>query len=129
MKLGDLHHAMAIPFLCRSDCDRLRPRLLGCVRPVELDGSPTTQGHLAFDPGYAESAPPAGLQVFRAGRQDVQGLRPAAVPAAGAGAERSAFALGEGIDIGMDLGSPIDFTYKLPFRFTGKIEKVTVALK
>lgn len=39
------------------------------------------------------------------------------------------FSLGEGIDVGMDLGSPIDFTYDLPFAFTGKIEKVTVELK
>jgi arylsulfatase len=39
------------------------------------------------------------------------------------------FSLGEGLDIGMDVGSPVDFTYKLPFRFTGKIEKVTVDLK
>ena len=39
------------------------------------------------------------------------------------------FSLGEGVDIGMDIGSPIDFTYALPFAFTGKIEKVTVELK
>jgi hypothetical protein len=26
-------------------------------------------------------------------------------------------------------GSPIDFTYQLPFAFTGKIDKVTVELK
>ena len=39
------------------------------------------------------------------------------------------FSLGEGVDIGMDVGSPIDFTYKLPFAFTGKIEKVTIELK
>ena len=37
--------------------------------------------------------------------------------------------LGEGMDIGMDVGSPVDFTYKLPFTFTGKIEKVMVELK
>jgi arylsulfatase len=37
--------------------------------------------------------------------------------------------LGEGMDIGMDVGSAVDFTYKLPFQFTGKIEKVTVELK
>ncbi|VTR91247.1 arylsulfatase : Uncultured bacterium genome assembly Metasoil_fosmids_resub OS=uncultured bacterium PE=4 SV=1: Sulfatase [Gemmata massiliana] len=37
--------------------------------------------------------------------------------------------LGEGLDIGMDVGSPVDFTYKLPFKFTGTIEKVTVDLK
>jgi arylsulfatase len=38
------------------------------------------------------------------------------------------FSLGEGIDIGMDMGSPVDFTYDLPFAFTGIIEKVTIEL-
>lgn len=38
------------------------------------------------------------------------------------------FSLGEGLDIGMDVGSPIDFTYQLPFKFTGRIEKVTVEI-
>ena len=37
--------------------------------------------------------------------------------------------LGEGMDIGMDGGSAVDFTYKLPFTFTGKIDKVTIDLK
>jgi hypothetical protein len=37
--------------------------------------------------------------------------------------------LGEGLDVGMDVGSAVDFTYKLPFAFTGKIEQVTVELK
>ena len=36
--------------------------------------------------------------------------------------------LGEGLDIGMDIGSPIDFTYKLPFAFTGTIDHVTIEL-
>lgn len=35
----------------------------------------------------------------------------------------------EGLDIGMDVGSPVDFTYKPPFTFTGKIERVTIDLK
>ena len=38
------------------------------------------------------------------------------------------FSLGEGVDIGMDVGSPVDFTYQLPFKFNGKIHKVTVQL-
>jgi arylsulfatase len=38
------------------------------------------------------------------------------------------FSLGEGLDIGMDIGSPIDFTYDLPFAFTGAIERVTIDL-
>jgi arylsulfatase len=36
--------------------------------------------------------------------------------------------IGEGLDIGEDIGSPVGFTYKPPFPFTGKIEKVTVDL-
>jgi arylsulfatase len=39
------------------------------------------------------------------------------------------FSLGEGIDVGMDIGSAVDFNYELPFAFTGKIEKVTFELK
>jgi arylsulfatase len=38
------------------------------------------------------------------------------------------FSLGEGLDVGMDIGSPVDFTYKMPFAFTGRIEKVTIDL-
>jgi arylsulfatase len=37
--------------------------------------------------------------------------------------------LGEGMDIGEDVGSPVDFNYKLPFKFTGTIDKVTIELK
>ena len=37
--------------------------------------------------------------------------------------------ISEGLDIGMDVGSPVDFTYKLPFKFTGTIDKVTIELK
>jgi len=39
------------------------------------------------------------------------------------------FSLGEGLDIGLDVGSAVDFSYKLPFAFTGTVEKVTVELK
>ncbi len=38
------------------------------------------------------------------------------------------FSIGEGLDIGMDTGSPIDFTYRLPFAYTGTIDKVTIDL-
>jgi hypothetical protein len=38
------------------------------------------------------------------------------------------FSLGEGLDVGMDIGSPVDFTYQLPFPFTGKIQDVVVEL-
>jgi arylsulfatase len=38
------------------------------------------------------------------------------------------FSLGEGLDIGMDVGSAVDFTYSLPFEFTGRIDKVSIRL-
>lgn len=36
--------------------------------------------------------------------------------------------LGEGIDVAMDTGSPIDFTYQLPFAFTGETSHMTIHL-
>jgi arylsulfatase len=39
------------------------------------------------------------------------------------------FSIGEGLDVGMDVGSAVDFTYKLPFKFTGTIDTVTIELK
>jgi arylsulfatase len=33
------------------------------------------------------------------------------------------------MDIGMDVGSAVDFTYPLPFRFTSGIDKVTIEVK
>lgn len=42
---------------------------------------------------------------------------------------RRAVVVISGLDIGCDIGSLIDFTYEMPFVFTGKIEKITIALK
>jgi arylsulfatase len=39
------------------------------------------------------------------------------------------YSLYEGQDIGEDTGSPIDFSYKPPFKFTGKLGRVTVELR
>ena len=39
------------------------------------------------------------------------------------------YALAEGQDIGEDTGSPIDFSYTPPFKFTGKLGKITVELQ
>jgi arylsulfatase len=37
--------------------------------------------------------------------------------------------LGGALDIGMDSGAPVDDAYTPPFRFSGTIREVTVALK
>jgi arylsulfatase len=50
----------------------------------------------------------------------------------GARVEKTAgfkYSLYEGQDIGEDSGSPVDFDYTPPFKFTGKIQRVTVDLK
>jgi arylsulfatase len=39
------------------------------------------------------------------------------------------FSISEGLDVGTDVGSAVDFTYKLPFTYPGKIEKIIVELK
>lgn len=39
------------------------------------------------------------------------------------------YSIGEGFDIGEETSSPIDFTYKPPFKFNGRIEKVVVELR
>jgi arylsulfatase A-like enzyme len=39
------------------------------------------------------------------------------------------YSLFEGQDVGEDTGSPVDYSYKPPFKFTGKLGKVTVELK
>jgi arylsulfatase len=38
-------------------------------------------------------------------------------------------ALDESLDIGLDTRTPVDESYKLPFRFTGTINKVTYSIK
>jgi arylsulfatase len=39
-----------------------------------------------------------------------------------------AFSADEGADVGADEGTPVTETYKVPFKFTGKIDKVTIEL-
>jgi arylsulfatase len=55
------------------------------------------------------------------GKNVAQGQLPRTIPAT--------ISIGEGFDVGEDVGSPVDFTYKPPFKFTGTIDKVTIELK
>ena len=34
----------------------------------------------------------------------------------------------EGFDVGEDSGTPVNLTYDVPFRFTGRLDKVTIDL-
>jgi len=40
-----------------------------------------------------------------------------------------AFSPDEGADVGADEGTPVTEDYQVPFKFTGKIDKVTIDLK
>jgi arylsulfatase A-like enzyme len=39
------------------------------------------------------------------------------------------YSLDEGLDVGEDTGTPVDLSYDVPFKFTGKISKVSIDLK
>jgi arylsulfatase len=39
------------------------------------------------------------------------------------------YSLDEGLDVGEDTGTPVNLTYDVPFKFTGKIDKVMIDLK
>ena len=55
------------------------------------------------------------------GKKVAEGQLPRTIPAT--------MSIGEGMNIGEDVGSAVDFTYKLPFKFTGTIDMVTFDLK
>ncbi len=75
----------------------------------------------AYDGKPGERGKGGTVTISANGTQVAKGALPRTVPIQ--------FSLGEGMDVGTDVGSPVDFTYKLPFRFTGRIDKVTFELK
>jgi len=75
----------------------------------------------AYKGKAGERGQPAAVTMTVNGAKVAEGQLPKTIPLQ--------ISLGEGLDIGMDVGSPVDFTYKLPFRFTGMIDKVTIELK
>ena len=71
--------------------------------------------------GPKELGKAAAVTLSANGNHIAEGQVPKTIPAT--------ISIQEGLDIGEDVGSPVDFTYKPPFKFTGKIEKVTFDLK
>jgi len=92
---------------------------------ITSDALPTGKLSLAVNVAYqgkpGELGKPAAVTITANGKKVGEGALPKTIP--------NKIALGEGVDIGTDLGSAVDFTYKLPFTFTGKIDKVTFDLK
>lgn len=92
---------------------------------VASDTLPTGRVVLAAEVAYegkpGELGKAAAVTLLANGKKVGEGRLPKTVPIQ--------FSLGEGVDVGMDIGSAIDFSYDLPFAFTGKIEQVTIELK
>ena len=84
-------------------------------------GKVSLVAEVAYEGKPGELGKGATVTLSANGKKVGEGKLPRTVP--------NKFSLGEGLDIGTDLGSAVDFTYKLPFTFTGKIEKVTIDLK
>ena len=68
-----------------------------------------------------ELGKPASVSLSVNGTKVAEGELPQTIPIQ--------ISLGEGLDIGEDVGSTVDFTYKPPFKFTGTIDKVMVDLR
>jgi arylsulfatase len=91
-----------------------------------ITSEPLSKGKVRLSINFAyqgkpgERGKPASVVITANGKKVGEGKIPKTVPLQ--------FSLGEGVDVGMDSGSAVDFTYKLPFAFTGKIEKVVVEL-
>ncbi len=90
-----------------------RQKKLGVVPENTID--------FAYQGKAGERGKPATVTLTANGKKVGEGRLPRTVPLH--------FSLGEGVDVGTDTGSAVDFTYTLPFQFTGTIDKVTVTLK
>jgi arylsulfatase len=75
----------------------------------------------AYKGGAGERGKGAAVTMLVNGTKVAAGDMPRTIPLQ--------ISLGEGMGIGTDVGSAVDFTYKLPFMFTGTIDKVTFDLK
>ena len=75
---------------------------------------------LEFDYDGGGPAKGASIGLFAGNRKVGEGRLERTVPVA--------FSSFDGLDVGIDRGAPVDFTYKPPFEFTGKLDSVTVEL-
>ena len=96
-------------------------------RPTFAADEPLPRGHarivvsFAYDGKPGESGKGGKITLSANGKVVAEGRLERTIPIQ--------ISLGEGLDIGRDVGSAVDFTYQLPFAFTGTVERVTVELK
>jgi arylsulfatase A-like enzyme len=83
-------------------------------------GKATIKVDVDYHGKQGEVGKAANITLSVNGSKVAEGQLPKTIPAQ--------ISISEGLDVGMDGGSAVDFTYKLPFKFTGKIEKVVIEL-
>jgi arylsulfatase len=92
---------------------------------ITTDPLPTGTVQLAVNVDYqgqpGEFGKPAAVTITANGKPVGRGQLTRTIPLK--------ISQGEGLDVGTDLGSAVDFTYQLPFTFTGEIEQVSIDLK
>ncbi|MEJ8822626.1 arylsulfatase [Variovorax humicola] len=76
---------------------------------------------VAYQGKDKERGKAAGVTMWVNGKKVAEGQVTRTIP--------NLISLVEGMDIGMDSGSSVDFSYRPPFAFTGKIDKVTFDLQ
>jgi arylsulfatase len=107
------------PTFVSNDLELERPTITGG------DPRPRDKVKLVIDLKYEGRAggrgKPATATMSVNGNKDAEGRLERTIP--------FQISLGEGMDIGMDVGSPVDPTYRLPFAFKHKIDKVTIEPK
>jgi Sulfatase len=100
---------------------------LALERYTVAGADPLPKGKVQIKVDFAYGGKPgelgkgATVTMFVNGNKVAEGQLPKTIPIQ--------ISLGEGLDIGEDVGSAVDFTYKPPFKFTGGIDKVTIDLK
>ncbi|GLS32165.1 arylsulfatase [Mesorhizobium albiziae] len=82
-------------------------------------GQQTVRAEFVYDGGGMGKG--AAVSLFAGEKKIGEGRIERTVPVA--------FSSFDGLDVGLDRGAPVDFTYKPPFTFTGKLDRVTVDLK
>jgi arylsulfatase A-like enzyme len=96
---------------------------LETYRVTSIESVPTGQVMLAMDFKYDGGGMAKGgiLTLFANGKKIGEGRIEKTTP--------FKYSLYEGQDIGEDTGSPVDFSYSPPFKFTGRLGRVVVELK
>ena len=93
--------------------------------PAGIDPLPPGKVQLQLDFDYKGAAGELGkgatVKLSVNGTEVAEGEVPSTIPIN--------ISIGEGFDVGEDVGSAVDFTYTPPFSLTGGIDKVTVALR